>query len=85
MRLAKCESQIGMPEKKAIRFCDSQPDSQRCVRVRSLRGRCLRVCKNELAISEWVSQIANTFKIACRCSRTLQKAYQNTLETLTGT
>ncbi|KAJ1199730.1 hypothetical protein NDU88_003563 [Pleurodeles waltl] len=32
-------------EKKAIRFCDSQPDSQRCVRVRSLRGRCLRVCK----------------------------------------
>ncbi|KAJ1204481.1 hypothetical protein NDU88_008258 [Pleurodeles waltl] len=81
MRLAKCESQIGMSEKKAIRFCDSQ----RCVRVRSLRGRCLRVCKNELAISEWVSQIAITFKIACRCSRTLQKAYQNPLETLPGT
>ncbi|KAJ1204851.1 hypothetical protein NDU88_000289 [Pleurodeles waltl] len=32
-------------EKKTIRFCDSQPDSQRCVRVRRLRGRCLRVCK----------------------------------------
>ncbi|KAJ1143744.1 hypothetical protein NDU88_010049 [Pleurodeles waltl] len=56
MRLAKCESQIGMPEKKAIRFCDSQPDSQRCVRVRSLRGRCLRVCKNKLAISEFATR-----------------------------
>ncbi|KAJ1096170.1 hypothetical protein NDU88_001314 [Pleurodeles waltl] len=37
MRLAKCESQFGMPGNKPVRFSDSQPDSQCCVQIASVQ------------------------------------------------